>query len=445
MVKPVFYILLLFTASVLVIPQSIDKKKKELNGIKSEINSLEKELQKKSKSEKRTLELMENLNKQNFLLNKLINKYRDEEADKEDAIAQKEEEILMLERETKFLKYNYSRYIVSTYKYGMENELNYLITSKTLDQAYTRFKYLKIFSDKRQADLVKIKQAKEDLARIKENLSVEKNEKQELADAKLKEEAALEKKLADQKKLLASIKDDKNSLAREIDTKRKAESSINNMIASLVAKEEKHRKEIERKNAEIAKKNAEIAKRNAEIERKKELALAKAEKQKARDKQKAAKKQKPEPQIKPIPASSSSYDDLSSFASQKGKLKWPISGAKVARNFGENKNQKLKTITLNYGIDLLAKSDISVKCVAEGVVSAIDYVPGYGSVIIVTHKGDYRTVYSHLSQIFVREGKKLKPGTVIGKVGESLEGNILHFEIWNNRNHQNPSAWLAKR
>jgi murein hydrolase activator len=75
----------------------------------------------------------------------------------------------------------------------------------------------------------------------------------------------------------------------------------------------------------------------------------------------------------------------------------------------------------------------------------IDWLPGYGSVVIVTHKGDFRTVYSHLSEIYVREGDKVRLGSLIGKVGESLEGNVLHFEIWNSRNKQDPENWLAKR
>ena len=65
--------------------------------------------------------------------------------------------------------------------------------------------------------------------------------------------------------------------------------------------------------------------------------------------------------------------------------------------------------------------------------------------IIITHKGGYRTVYSHLSDIYVKEGDIVKLGFVIGKVGESIEGNVLHFEIWNSREKQNPEVWLARR
>ncbi|MHB8580988.1 MAG: murein hydrolase activator EnvC family protein, partial [Ignavibacteriaceae bacterium] len=136
---------------------------------------------------------------------------------------------------------------------------------------------------------------------------------------------------------------------------------------------------------------------------------------------------------------------FSSFSALKGRLNWPVERGKIVKQFGENRNVKLNTVTLNYGIDIKTVSEEDVRAVADGVISAIDWIPGYGSVVIITHKGDFRTVYSHLSNIFVKEGDRVKLGTIIGKVGESLEGNILHFEIWNSRSNQNPEVWLARK
>jgi len=430
MVIPKSKILLLIAVSVLVFPQTIDKKKKELNNIKTEIKALETEYNKKAKTERRTIELVENFNKQNYLLNKLISQYKKEEADKEEEIAKREEEIFGLEREMKFLKSNYSKYIVATYKYGMDNELAFLLTSQTLDQAVTRYRYLRRFSDRRQEDLTKIKNAREELVKVKELLNQEITEKQELADAKQKEELNLTKKLSEKEKLLASIKNDKASLTREIASKRRAESTIKNLISSLIAKDERRKKEAEKEKEEELRQKALIAKAEKKNAKKADARLSL--KNNKTSKASAA-------------SVNYNYDGLSPFSTLKGKLNWPISGAKVVRNFGENKNSKLNTVTLNYGIDMLARNDVNVKCVAEGIVSTINYVPGYGSVLIVTHKGDYRTVYSHLAVIYVHEGQKIKAGSTIAKVGESLEGNILHFEIWNNRNFQNPQTWLARK
>ncbi len=148
---------------------------------------------------------------------------------------------------------------------------------------------------------------------------------------------------------------------------------------------------------------------------------------------------------------SSAYDvnlstsDFASFSSLKGRLNWPVANGKIIRKYGENRNNKTNTVMLNYGVDIAASKDINVKAVSDGVISAIDWIPGYGSVVIVTHKGDYRTVYSHLSEIYVNEGDKVKPGSVIAQVGDSIEGKILHFEIWNSRENQNPEVWLARK
>ncbi|MBZ0199145.1 MAG: M23 family metallopeptidase, partial [Ignavibacteriaceae bacterium] len=138
-------------------------------------------------------------------------------------------------------------------------------------------------------------------------------------------------------------------------------------------------------------------------------------------------------------------EKFSSFSALRGRMIWPLAKGKVIRSSGEDRNKKLNTVTINYGVDIKSTGDMDVKAVAEGIVSAIDWIPGYGSVIIITHKGDYRTVYSHLSEIFISEGDKVKMGTRIAKVGESLEGNILHFEIWNSRKNQDPEVWLARK
>lgn len=117
----------------------------------------------------------------------------------------------------------------------------------------------------------------------------------------------------------------------------------------------------------------------------------------------------------------------------------------MIRKFGEEKNQTLKTVTLNYGIDIKVEGDMTVRTVADGVVSVIEWIPGYGTVIIITHKGGYRTVLGHVKNVVAAVGDVVKIGQKLGEVSESLEGNVVHFEIWHERNYQNPEVWLAKK
>ncbi len=399
----------------------ISDRKAELSKIKSEITQLETELQSKTKKERESFSALENLNRQNFLVIKIINKLKSEEEASELQISKHKKEIAALEKEISELKKNYEKYVVSIYKYGKTSELESLLNSGSLDQALRRYKYLQRFSERRKKDLDDFNAAIVKLAESRAALEAEVKKKEELIALKHNEERELNLKLTERKKILGSLKKDKAALKKEIEVKKQAEADIKKIIEKLVAEAERRRKEEAERIARLEAERKKAAEKPVEVSR----------------------------EVLPAEISTESYNldlsGLASFTALKGKLNWPILNGKVVRKFGENRHAQLRTVTINYGVDIKASNDLNVKAVADGVVSAIDWIPGYGSVIILTHRDDYRTVYSHLAEIFVKEGDRVKMGKVISKVGESIEGNILHFEIWNSRVNQNPEIWLAKR
>ena len=417
MVRFVFYIalfsLLTFTLESYAQSAQIDTRKEELSKLKDEISRLEKELSQKNKKEKKTLEDLDNISKQNFLVNKLLTTFRSDEAQKEIEINKSISNISSIEKEIDQLQKNYAKYVTATYKNGTHTEMETILDANSFQQAVVRLEYLKRFSVSREKDLVNLEENKKDLLIAKEKLVTEKKEKQELTKQKEVEEKSLSQKLKSQKSILAEIKKDKNKISKSVSDKRKSEQKIRNLIVKMVEEAEAKRKR-EEEALRLKKTETVVSK---ETKTKKEVVQGDYD----------------------INLSTSKF---SSFSELKGKLNWPISKGKVVRKFGESLNPKLKTLTVNYGIDIRAGGDMSVKCVAEGVVSAVEWLPGYGTVLIVSHKGDYRTVYGHLSEVFVKEGDKLKTGGVIAKVGESVEGNILHFEVWSGRQNVNPELWL---
>lgn len=227
------------------------------------------------------------------------------------------------------------------------------------------------------------------------------------------------KRLKIKKNILTEIKKDKKKIQKSVSDKRKSEQKIRDLIVKLVEDAEKKR---------IAEENKRKEKEN-ELEKKKEVVVSKDV------------KTKKEVESKDYNVDLST-NEFSAFAKLKGNLNWPITKGKVVRKFGESLNPNLKTVTVNYGIDIKASGDLTVRSVAEGVVSTVEWLPGYGTVLIISHNGNYRTVYGHLAEIFVKEGDKIKSGSSIGKVGESVEGNLLHFELWNSRQYVNPESWL---
>ena len=420
MVKIFFYILIyaliFFNLNSSAQTTQIDSSKQELNIIRDDISRLENELAQKNKKEKKTLEYYNSVSKQNFLVNKLLSNLRSEEAQKEDEIKESIANISAIESEIDQLQKNYAKYVAAAYKNGKHTEWETILDANTFQQAVIRLEYLKRFSVSRQKDLVKLETNKNDLLIAKAKLEAEKKAKKILTEQKEVEEKTLSKKLKTQKSILAGIKKDKKIVSKSINDKRKSEQKIRDLIVKMVEEAEAKRK------------------------REEELRLKKPETVVANETSTITKKETETGEYN-FDLSTSNF---ASFSELKGKLNWPISRGKVVRKFGESLNPKLKTLTVNYGIDIRASGDMTVKCVAEGVISAVEWLPGYGTVLIISHKGNYRTVYGHLSEVFIKEGDKIKTGGVIAKVGESVEGNILHFEVWNGRQNVNPEIWLKK-
>ena len=392
-------------------PQSedISKKESELSSIKTEINNLEKELASKSAAEKKSFEAVENLNKQNFLINKVLGQLRTEINKKENEIKIVERKIKQTESEIKILQDNYATYVKAIYKKGRYNELESLLDASSLQQAVMRTYYLQVFAKQREKDLTKLKDKKSELDESQVLLKKERNEKLLLAKARDDEKKVLNQKLNERKTALNSIKKNNKELKKVIVAKKEAQKKTEQLIAQLIERDA------------VANKDQLVSTDKSAVE-----------KNKIRDE-------------------NVGYDyDLStasfaSFAELKGKMIWPLHKGKVIRKFGENKNKSLNTVTLNYGVDMKADKDKNVRSVGEGVVAAIDWLPGYGNVIIISHKNNYRTVYSHVSEIFVSEGDKVKSGSVLALVDEGIDGYVLHFEIWKGREKQNPELWLGKR
>ena len=411
MVNHLIYLIVIASFIIESFPQSEDirKKESELSSIKTEINNLEKELASKSAAQKKSFNAVENLNKQSFLINKVLGEIRSEIREKDEEIKIIEKNIAKTESEIKILQDNYAKYVKAIYKKGQYNELESLLDASSLQQAIMRTYYLQVFAKQREQDLSQLKNKKYELDESKALLKKERNEKFELAKVKDDERKILAQKLNEKKIALKSIEKNKNELKKLLAAKKESQKKIEQLIIQLVEKEN-------------AKSNEQFASTDK----------SSTEKNKIKDENVSYE----------YDLSTSSF---ASFAELKGKMTWPLHKGRIIRKFGENKNKSLNTITLNYGVDIKADKDKNVYCVGEGVIAAIDWLPGYGNVIIISHRNEYRTVYGHVSEIFVSEGDKIKAGTVLALVDESVDGYVLHFEIWKGRDKQNPESWLAKK
>lgn len=115
----------------------------------------------------------------------------------------------------------------------------------------------------------------------------------------------------------------------------------------------------------------------------------------------------------------------------------PKTGATV----GKKMHPFYKTITQHTGLDLVTSTGTKVMATADGVVSSVVKSPkGKGNQVFIDHGNGYVTTYSHLTNIVVKKGQKVKQGTTVGRVGTS--GTVfaphLHYEVIFNDEFMNP-------
>ena len=96
------------------------------------------------------------------------------------------------------------------------------------------------------------------------------------------------------------------------------------------------------------------------------------------------------------------------------------------------------------GVDMAARYAATVHAAASGTVTFAGTMPGYGKTVVVTHRFGFQTRYAHLTLVYIRKGKEVEKGEVIGFVGSTgtSTGNHLHYEVIKNQKRINPLNFI---
>ena len=95
----------------------------------------------------------------------------------------------------------------------------------------------------------------------------------------------------------------------------------------------------------------------------------------------------------------------------------------------------------HHGIDYLITEGTPVYATADGVIESIaEKNSSHGKTITINHGNGYQTSYSHLSDIQVKKGNKVKRGDIIAHSGNSglSFAPHLHYEVILNGNRVDP-------
>jgi septal ring factor EnvC (AmiA/AmiB activator) len=136
-----------------------------------------------------------------------------------------------------------------------------------------------------------------------------------------------------------------------------------------------------------------------------------------------------------------------SFEQNKGELPWPAKGA-ITEGFGNRVDPVHGTKTYHPGILIATNPEEQVRAVFRGTVSGVDFVPGYGTYLVLRH-GDYMSVYSNFSTLYVAQGDTVESGEVIGLSGtdDQPRGAGVFFAVFDRSKSTSvdPTTWLTAR
>jgi septal ring factor EnvC (AmiA/AmiB activator) len=318
-------------------------------------------------------------------------------------ISTNNQEIVVLENEIIRLKNEYAKIIYYAFKHRSSyDKMMFVFASKDVNQAYKRLKYIQQYAEYRKAQAEEILKNQETLKTKIEEL----------------------KKSNQEKTILVSLEEqEKQNLANE-----KAEQE--NIVQKLQGKEQELKSKLQKKQAAA---------------RKLQKAIQRIIEEEIRKAREAAKKAGNT--SKGFPMTPEALKLSKSFASNKGKLPWPVTQGVITAKFGKHPHPILEGIVINNnGIDISTTKQATARAIFNGEVSSVAIIPGEGKVVMIRH-GEYLSVYSYMTKVFVKKGDKVSIkqdlGVLVNESGKTK--TQVHIEIWKGMIKLNPEYWILRR
>ena len=278
----------------------------------------------------------------------------------------------------------------SHYARMQQSPLLFLLASDSFQQLARRTRYLQEFAHFRQEQVRRIENTQAEIDTQNELLENNKADKQAALSTRKREQANLQRDERKQKNMLNQLKSKEKDLNKQIKQKQKKVDELNRKIDEMV-----------RKQTEKASKTT--------LTKEQQLIAG-------------------------------------GFEANKGRLPWPVEKGMISGHFGKQQHPVYSQVTMdNKGIYIQTTAGTKARAVYKGEVTSCFMVGGTYAVIV--QHGNYRTVYSNLSKLSVKQGDKVDTKQAIGTIftdPEQDQKTELYFQIYKDKNIQNPELWIAK-
>ena len=296
-----------------------------------------------------------------------------------------------LQRVVNRYKDEYADFVRQTHYTRMQQSpLLFLLSSESFQQLVRRARYMQEFAHYRQKQVERIKNTQAEIDTQNELLQANKRDKETALTTRKREQANLQRDERKQKTMLTQLKSKEKDLSKQLKQQQKKVAELNKKIDDMI-----------RKQTDQASKTT----------------MTKEQKLIA-----------------------------GGFEQNKGRLPWPVEKGMISGHFGKQQHPLYEHVIVdNKGIYLQTVSGAKARAVYTGEVTTCFMVSGTYAVII--QHGNYRSVYSNLSKLDVKQGDKVEPKQAIGTIytdPDQDQKTELYFQIYKDKNILNPELWIAK-
>ena len=332
---------------VLVLPPSWGQSRKDLEdkrkNLLRDIQQTNTQLKNTQKEEKATLHVFLTLQNQIRNRQQLVLNLEKEIGYAEESMTRTQSVLESLEEDTRQLKEEYSRMLRMAFRHKLnQTTLLFLFSAQNFNEAFRRWQYLRQYDRYRNKQARLVRETQRTLEEKTRLLAERKQEKEAMLAAMQQQQTHLKKELNEKNSLLNTLKASERKLAAELSKQQEAHQKLNYAIEAVIKQEM--------------------------------LAIRK----KARTPEAIADNKR-----------ESEAPSRSLFRQKKGALPSPLQGGEIVRQFGTHQHPKYKEVkTQSNGVDIRAGQNVSVRCVVEGRVVGIQFIPGDQITLILQH-GEY--------------------------------------------------------
>jgi septal ring factor EnvC (AmiA/AmiB activator) len=423
--------LLLYTVAS---AQDRSKMEQERKAIQSEIKEIQSIYNKVKGEKKETLGQLNLLQQKMALQDKYIGNINKEIKLINNDIYTSSVAMNALKRQLDTLKGQYARSVIYSYRNRSTYDyLNFIFSANSFNDALKRIAYLKSYRSYREQQVANIRQTQEQIAGRQRQLLGKQTQKRSALQNQTKELDVLEDQKREKDAVVSKLKSKESELSKQITAKKKRDAQLKGSIAAII------RREIEARRREEA--AAERARKEREATAKASTGTATA------NTGTATTTTKKEASREAIPLNEKEVALSNNFASNRGKLPWPVDNGYVSIHYGTYEIPGTRIKGDNPGITINTPAPgASVKAVFDGDVIGV-FNLGDGMAVTISH-GKYFTTYSNLSNVSVSKGTQVRTGQSIGRAGADDEGGTasgsILFMLQVGMNGANPEPWLRR-